>query len=135
MNEMYNMSIVAHYYSVVAVFLSILLNLVMLIKANNIEKHKRFVSLYNPIGGTFMGGIIFTGVVMMAAKHLDFTIENILMILIAMYMIWLDVKRNKALKIIRTDYHSSFQFYRLFAMRMLVMQMLVLLAISIWMLV
>jgi len=135
MNEMYNMSIVAHYYSVVAVFLSILLNLVMLIKADNIEKHKRFVSLYNPIGGTFMGGIIFTGVVMMAAKHLDFTIENILMILIAIYMIYLDFKRNKALKIIRTDYHSSFQFYRLFAMRMLVMQMLVLLAISIWMLV
>jgi len=135
MNEMYNMSIVAHYYSVVAVFLSILLNLVMLIKANDIEKHKRFVSLYNPIGGTFMGGIIFTGVVMMAAKHLDFSIENILMILIAIYMIYLDVKRNKALKIIRTDYHSSFQFYRLFAMRMLVMQMLVLLAMSIWMLV
>jgi len=135
MNEMYNMSIVAHYYSVVAVFLSILLNLVMLIKANDIEKHKRFVSLYNPIGGTFMGGIIFTGVVMMAAKHLNFSIENILMILIAIYMIYLDVKRNKALKIIRTDYHSSFQFYRLFAMRMLVMQMLVLLAMSIWMLV
>jgi len=135
MNEMYNMSIVAHYYSVVAVFLSILLNLVMLIKADNIEKHKRFVTLYNPIGGTFMGGIIFTGVVMMAAKHLNFSIENILMILIAIYMIYLDFKRNKALKIIRTDYHSSFQFYRLFAMRMLVMQMLVLLAMSIWMLV
>jgi len=134
MNEMYNMSIVAHYYSVVAVFLSILLNLVMLVKANDIEKHKRFVSLYNPIGGTFMGGIIFTGIVMIAAKHLDFTVENILMILIAMYMIWLDIKRNKALKIIRTDFHSSFQFYRLFAMRMLVMQMLVLLAMSIWML-
>jgi len=135
MNEMYNMSIVAHYYSVVAVFLSILLNLVMLIKADDIKKHKRFISLYNPIGGTFMGGIIFTGVVMMAAKHLDFTIENILMILIAIYMIWLDVKRNKALKIIRTDFHSSFQFYRFFAMRMLITQMLLLLAMSIWMLV
>jgi len=135
MNEMYNMSIVAHYYSVVAVFLSILLNLVMLIKADNIEKHKRFVTLYNPIGGTFMGGIVFTGVGMMAAKHLDFSIENILMILIAIYMIMLDVKRNKALKIIRTDYHSSFQFYKFFAMRMLLTQMLLLLAISIWMLI
>jgi hypothetical protein len=135
MNEMYNMSIVAHYYSVVAVFLSILLNFTMIILADDIEKHKRFVTLYNPIGGTFMGGIIFTGVVMMAAKHLDFTIENILMILIAIYMIWLDTRRNKALKIIKTDYHSSFQFYRFYAMRMLLTQILLLVAMSIWMLI
>ena len=135
MNEMYNMSIVAHYYSVVAVFLSILLNFTMIILADDIEKHKRFVTLYNPIGGTFMGGIIFTGVVMMAAKHLDFTIENILMILIAIYMLWLDTRRNKALKIIKTDYHSSFQFYRFYAMRMLLTQILLLVAMSIWMLV
>jgi len=135
MNEMYEMSIVAHYYSVVAVFGSILLNFFMVIKANDIQKHKRFNTLYNPIGGTFIGSVIFTGIVMMAAKHLDFTIENIVMIIIAIYIIYLDFRRNKALKIIRTDYHSSFQFYRFFAMRMLITQLLLLLSISIWMLI
>jgi hypothetical protein len=135
MNEMYNMSIVTHYYSVVAVFVAILINLVMLVKADNIDRHKRFNTLFTPISSTFLGGIIFTGVVMMAAKHLDFTIENILMIVISIYMIRLESKRNKALKIIRTDYHSSFQFYRLFAMRMLLTEMLLLIAMSAWMLI
>ena len=135
MNEMYNMSIVSHYYSVVAVFGSILLNIFMIVKADNIDKHKRFMMLYNPIGGTFLGAVIFTGVIMMAAKHLNFTVENILMILIAGYMIWLEVKRNKALKIIRDDYHSSFQFYKFFAIRMLLTELLLLLAISTWMLI
>ena len=135
MNEMYNMSIVTHYYSVWAVLGGILLNLFMVIKANDIDKYKRFNTLFNPINGTFIGSVIFTGIVMMAAKHLDFSIENIIMILIAIYVIWLEVKRNKALKIIRDDYHSSFQFYKFFAIRMLITQILLLLAISIWMLV
>ena len=135
MNEMYNMSIVAHYYSVWAVLGGIFLNLFMIIKADNIDKYKRFNTLYNPINGTFIGGVIFTGIVMMAAKHLNFSIENIVMILIALYIIWLELKRNKALKIIKDDYHSSFQFYKFFAMRMLITQMLLLLAISIWMLI
>ncbi|PHS59082.1 MAG: hypothetical protein COB17_00685 [Sulfurimonas sp.] len=135
MNEMYNMSIVTHYYGVLAVLGAILLNLFMLIKANDIQKYKKFNTLFNPINGTFLGIVIFTGIVMMAAKHLNFTVENIIMILIAIYIIVLELKRNKALKIIKDDFHSSFQFYKFFAIRMLITQLLLLIAISIWMLV
>ena len=42
--------------------------------------------------------VIFTGVIMMAAKHLDFTIENIAMILFAMILIYLELKRSLGLK-------------------------------------
>ena len=135
MNEMYDMSIVTHYYGVVAVLGAILLNLIMIIKADNIDKYKRFNTLFNPIGSTFIGMVIFTGIVMMASKHLNFTIENIIMIAIAIYIIVLEVKRNKGLKFMKDDYHSGFQLYKLFAIRMLAIELLLLLSISIWMLI
>jgi len=135
MNEMYNMGIVTHYYGVLAVLGAILLNLIMIIKADNIDKYKRFNTLFNPIVGTFIGIVVFTGIVMMASKHLDFTLENIIMIVIAVYMIVLEVKRSKGLRFVKDDYHSGFQLYKLFSIRMLAIELLLLLSISIWMLI
>jgi len=134
MNEMYNMSIVTHYYGVVAVLGSIFLNLFMIIKAESISKYKRFNTIYNPIGGTFIGMVIFTGIVMMASKHLAFTIENIIMIIIAVLIIVLEVKRNKALKFIKSDDNSGFQLYKSFSIKTIIKELLLLLIISIWML-
>jgi len=135
MNEMYNMSIVTHYYSVWAVFGVILLNLFMIIKANNIEVYKRFNTLFMPIGSMFIASVIFTGVIMMAAKHLDFSIENILMIIIGASIIILEAKRTKKLKYLKNDNFPAFLEYKKEVTKSFFIQMILLISISIWMLI
>ena len=135
MNEMYNMSIVTHYYGVVAVFGVIFLNLYKLRQADNLADYRRFNTLFNPIGSTFIGSVIFTGVIMMAAKHLDFTIENILMIIISIYVIVLEVKRSKKLKYIKNDNHEGFSLYKKEVYKLFAIEFILVLSISIWMLV
>ena len=135
MNEMYNISIVTHYYGVIAVFGVIFLNLYKLKQATNIAQYRRFNTLFNPIGSTFIGSVIFTGIIMMAAKHLDFTIENILMIVIAIYVIVLEVKRSKKLRFIRNDDYDGFMIYKKEIFKLLAIEFLAVLLMSIWMLV
>ena len=135
MNEMYNMSIVTHYYSVLAVLGAIVVNLFMVMKADDLKKYKRFNTLFNPIGGTFIGMVIFTGVVMMASKHLDFTIENIIMIFIAVFIIILEVKRNKPLKYMKVNDENGLKEYKSSAIKLLSIQIAALLSISAWMLI
>ena len=135
MNEMYNMGIVTHYYSVWAVFGVILLNLFMLNKANDVQRYRRFNTLFMPIGSMFIGGVIFTGVIMMAAKHLDFTIENIFMIIIGIYIIILEAKRSKKLRFIKNDDLQTFVVYQAEVKKLLFLEMILLIAISAWMLV
>jgi len=135
MNEMYNMSIVAHYYSVMAVFGVIFLNFYRLKQAKSVENYRRFNTLFNPIGSTFIGGVIFTGVIMMAAKHLEFSIENIIMIIIAVYVIVLEVKRSKKLKYLKNDDTDGFYEYKQFASKLLIYELVSVVFISTWMLV
>jgi len=129
------MGIVTHYYGVVAVIGVIVLNLYKLYSAKSIVDYKRFNSLFNPIGSTFIGSVIFTGVLMMAAKHLDFTIPNILMIIIAIYVIVLEVKRSKKLKFIRNDDLEKFALYKIEVYKLLSIQTILIVLISAWMLV
>jgi len=135
MNEMYNMGIVTHYYGVVAVLGVILLNLIMIIKANSVEKYKKFNTLFNPVGSTFIGTVIFTGIIMMAAKHLEFTLENIAMIIFAIVLIVLEVKRSSRLKYLNKKEQSAFGEYKIFAYKVLLLEVVVTLSISAWMLI
>lgn len=135
MNEMYNMGIVTHYYGVMAVFGVILLNFYKLKQTKSLKEYRRFNTLFNPIGSTFIGSVLFTGVIMMAAKHLEFTIENILMIIIAIYVIVLEVKRSKKLKYIKNDDIDSFELYKKDITKLLSIEFVVVLLISIWMLI
>jgi hypothetical protein len=133
MEEMYDMSIVAHNYGVVFIFGAILLNLVMIMRAKSVQKYRRFNTLFNPIGGTFLGVLIYTGVVMMAAKHLDFTLANIAMIVFAIVLIYLEVKRSSKLKYIKNEDSSGFKLYKKFVYKVLSLEIFILFAISIWM--
>ena len=130
MNEMYEMSIVTHYYSVVGVLIVILMNFFMLYKAIKIPTYQRQMSLFTPIGLIPLGGVIFTGIVMMAAKHLDFTIENIVMIVFSLCLIILEVKRVKTLKYLRSDLEQ----YKKYAVKLLSIEMFLTVSISAWML-
>lgn len=133
MNEMYDMSIVTHNWGVMAVLGVILINILMLLGIKNSAKYTRAISLFTPIVGTAIGMVIFTGVVMMASKHLDFTIENILMILFATALIYLEVKRSKSLKRVNKKNENSFLEHKKEALKIFILEIVVVLSISSWM--
>ena len=135
MNEMYNMSIVTHYYSVMGVLGVILVNVLMLLKATNISSYKRFMTLFMPIGSIGIGTVVFTGVIMMAAKHLDFSIENILMIIFAIAMIVLEAKRSSRLKYLNSKEENALELYKKYAFNILKIEVLMTISISAWMLI
>ena len=135
MNEMYEMSIVTHNYSVLAVLLVISINFYKIVKADNVFSYRKFNTLFNPIGSTIMGFVIFTGVIMMAAKHLDFTFANIIMIMFAIVLIVLEVKRSKAMKYIKNDNMEEFLRYKIFSKKILIIEFLITLVLYIGMLI
>jgi len=133
MNEMYDMGIVTHHYSVIVVLGMIFINILMLVRAADIYKYTRFVTIFMPIGMTAVGALIFTGVVMMAAKHLDFTVENIVMIVFAIVLIILENKRSKKLQFLDKKQENALSLYKVYAYKMFQIEVVMVLAISIWM--
>ncbi|MDD5372377.1 MAG: hypothetical protein PHO62_03000 [Sulfurimonas sp.] len=133
MNEMYDMSIVTHNWGVMSVFGVILINIFMLLGIKNIAKYTRAMSLFTPIVGTTIGMVIFTGVVMMAAKHLDFTVQNIAMIAFAVILIYLEVKRSKGLQNLNKKDENVVKEYRAYALKNFLLEIFVTLSISFWM--
>jgi len=105
----------------------------MLFGIRNMAKYKRVMLLFTPIAATAVGTVIFTGVVMMASKHLDFTIENVIMILFAIVLIYLERKRANALKNSPQKESGSFEEFKKYALKILLLEILVTLSISAWM--
>ncbi|MCF6309353.1 MAG: hypothetical protein L3J19_02600 [Sulfurimonas sp.] len=132
-NEMYDMSIVAHNYGVMAVLGVILVNILVLFSAKDISKYTRVMRIWMPIGLTTIGAIIFTGVIMMAAKHLDFTIPNIAMIIFAVIFIFLEVKRSSKLKYINKKEEGVLKKYKVYTFKIFAIEIFVILSISFWM--
>lgn len=123
MNEMYSMGLSIH--SLVSVvFLGVLaLNIVMIQKSTSYAKYKRLHSIFLlPLNATILGVALFTGVIMMAAKHLDFTVANLVMIFISLVLIFLERKRTKALTA-----------YKTLGVKILAIEMGLILLISLWM--
>ncbi|OHE02707.1 MAG: hypothetical protein A2W82_02225 [Sulfurimonas sp. RIFCSPLOWO2_12_36_12] len=133
MNEMYDMSIVTHNWGVMSVLGVIFINIFMLFGIKNLAKYTRALSLFTPIVGTTIGIVIFTGVVMMAAKHLDFTAQNIVMIIFAIILIYLEVKRSLGLKRLNKKEENAFKNYKSYALKIFILEILVILSISLWM--
>lgn len=133
MNEMYDMSIVTHNWGVMSVLGVIFINIFMLFGIKNLAKYTRAVSLFIPIVGTTIGIVVFTGVVMMAAKHLEFSVQNIVMIIFAIILIYLEVKRSLRLKHLNKKEINAFESYKSYALKIFVLEILVILSISLWM--
>ena len=134
MNEMYNMGLSLHSVGAVAILMVIFMNLFLLLSAKDLKKYKRTNSIVLwPITFTILGFAIFTGVIMMAAKHLDFTLENIVMILISIVFIGLEAKRIKSLKYLSETKEHAFNVYKPIARRTLQIEFILVLLISIWM--
>lgn len=133
MNEMYNMSIVTHNYGVIGILGTIFINFLMLVKADDIRKYTRAMSLFMPIAMTVIGSVIFTGIVMMAAKHLEFTIANILMIMFATALIILENIRSKKLQRLDKNRENALSDYKAESYNIFKIEILMVLAISTWM--
>lgn len=133
MNEMYDMSIVTHNWGVMSVLGVIFINIFMLFGIKNLAKYTRAVSLFTPIVGTTIGIVVFTGVVMMAAKHLEFSVQNVVMIIFAIILIYLEVKRSLRLKQLNKKEATAFKSYKSYALKIFVLEILVILSISLWM--
>jgi hypothetical protein len=85
-----------------------------------------------PTIAVLLASILFTGTIMMAAKHLNFTLANIAMIAIAIAFIVLEAKRVKPIKRLK-DVPEAIPVYRDFAKKILSIELLIVLAISVWM--
>ena len=134
MNEMYNMGLSLHSWSAVAVLVMIFINLYILISAKELAKYKRVNSLYLvPLQITVLGTLLFTGIVMMAAKHLHFSIENIVMIILGVVLIVLEAKRLKALKYLSTKKEHALEVYKPYARTILQVEFGLVLLMSLWM--
>jgi len=134
MNEMYSMGLSIHSISGIALVGIIFLNIFMLRIAKDLQKYKRLMSIFLlPLTATVLGLEIFTGIIMMAAKHLDFTIANIVMIAISILLILLEVKRAKSLKYMNPNKQRSLEAYKGYAIKLLYIEVAWTLVIFIWM--
>ena len=135
MNEMYNISIVTHNFSVLVVLGVMSINLYKIYTATDVQAYRKYHMLYNPMGLTVLGAVIFTGIIMMAAKHLDFSIANIIMIVFSMLLIVLEAKRAKALRYLMNNDLDGLLVYKKYSQKILLSEMFVTVAIYIGMLI
>ncbi len=134
MNEMYNMGLSLHSIGGIALVGIVFLNIFFLRIAKDLRKYKRLMSIFLlPLTATVLGLEIFTGVIMMAAKHLDFTIENIVMIVVSVLLIVLEVKRAKSLKYMNPNKERSLEAYKNYGIKFLYIEVVWILVIFLWM--
>jgi len=136
MEAMYKTGLNIHYFGVIVLMGVVVFNIVMLSLSHHIIRYAKRMRIVMPISGSLIALILFTGAVMMAAKHLEFTLANIAMIVIAIVMIILEAKRYKTLKR-RTDItqEGAFSEYKQKAFRFLGIEMALLVSMSVWMMV
>lgn len=132
MNYMYNMSIDFHNYVVMLLLALIGLNLVLLFTAKNVFSYRKKMAYLTPTIAVLLAAILFTGTIMMAAKHLEFSLANITMITIAIVFIVLEAKRVKPIKRLK-DLPEAIPVYREFAKKILFVEIVMVIAISLWM--
>jgi hypothetical protein len=127
------MSILAHNYSVIGLLVLFFINILVLFKTDTIEKMVVRLLMITPTNGVFLGSVIFTGVIMMAAKHLEFSIENILMIIVSVILIVLEAKKSKAFKYLDRKKDGALEIYKSFAIKLSQIEIVIVLLISVWM--
>ncbi|MCD6258078.1 MAG: hypothetical protein J7J31_00585 [Helicobacteraceae bacterium] len=133
MNEMYAMGIVTHNIGVMGMLAVILINFLMLVGAQDIRRYAKRMRIFMPIGAGLIATILFTGAVMMAAKHLSFSFENIVMIVFGILLIILEAKRYKKLKYINMNEPNPLERYKAIAYKILSIEFFGSLLITVWM--
>jgi len=133
MNEMYEMSLSIHEAGVLLLVLIFLGSLWQLRQADDLMAYLQKMRIQSPLIMMAMFAPIFTGMVMMAAKHLEFTVANIVMIVLSVVLIVFEVKRSKPLKYASIMEDGAFEKYKKDASTILVAEVALIIMISIWM--
>jgi O-antigen/teichoic acid export membrane protein len=134
MNEMYSMGLSLHSIATATILAVVFLNLFILIAYKDLKKYRRLNSIFlQPLTFSVLGFVIFPGVIMMAAKHLDFTFANVLMIILSIVFIALEMKRLKSLKHLNATKDHAFNAYKPVARTILQVEFILLLLISLFM--
>lgn len=136
MEAMYKMGLEIHYVGVIVLMGVVIFNIVMLSLSNHVIRYAKRMRIVMPISASLIAIILLTGAIMMAAKHLHFTLANSAMIVVGIVMIILEAKRYKTLKR-RTDItqEGAFALYKRKAFRFLGIEAALLISISAWMMV
>jgi hypothetical protein len=130
---MYTMSLQLHF-GLVLVWLGVIaFNAAMLQFAVQLPDYVRRARIAMPFSVMAIAALAFTGTVMMAAKHLDFTLENIAMILVTVVMIVLESRRYKTLRRLRTKVADALALYRPYALKLLAAEFGVTMLMTLWM--
>lgn len=132
MNYMFNASLEAHGYSVVLFLVMICVNLLLLIRADDLFRFRKQMAYTTPLSAVFLVSVIFTGIVLMLSKHLSLDFSNILMIAVAIIISTLEVKRIKPLKYLK-NVPQAVPLYRSYAQRFLLIELVMMLAMLLWM--
>ena len=119
MNEMYSLTLEIHLGAIAAFALLALYNAFVLYKANDIKKYSLNMRMFVPISLMLLISMFFTGIVMMAAKRLDFDWFNIAMILANMYLISLEFIRYQRLKRVNPTQDKSIETYKLMVYKLI----------------
>ncbi|MGB5966511.1 MAG: hypothetical protein WBF77_06495 [Sulfurimonadaceae bacterium] len=130
---MYNMSLSIHWVSVFLLVAIFAASLWQLERANDVMAYLRKMRIQGPLILMAMFAPIFTGMVMMAAKHLEFTIPNIAMIILSIVLIFFEIKRSRPLKYASIVEKGAFEKYKKDAKTILVSEIGLIVLISIWM--
>lgn len=135
MEALYRTGLEIHFVGVVILVSVVMFNIIMLALSRQIIRYAKRLRIVMPISSSLITITIFTGIVMMAAKHLNFSLANIAMIVVSIFFIVLEVKRYKILKHETNIKHeNAFALYKKKAFRLLGIQMALLVAMSVWML-
>lgn len=127
------MSIIMHDAGIMALIVAVLVNIGMLHSAVDRKKYTKKMRIYMPFSVMSLAAVMFTGVVMMAAKHLDFNLPNLVMIMISIILIVLESKRYSALKYMDRTREEALEEYKSKAMRIMLTELAFVIIISIWM--
>lgn len=138
MDAMYTLGLSIHSVTTVCYLLMIILNIVVLYKFEDDHRYKRVNAIFlAPFTFMILSFVLFTGVIMMAAKHLDFTIQNSAMVLLSVVIVYFEIKRAKALRFVQADdddiEEMIFEEYKAVFLRTLFIEFFGVLFIALWM--
>lgn len=133
MEAMYTLSVQLHFGSVIFFLGVIAFNMAMVQFAVQPGEYVRRARIAMPFSVMTIAAIAFTGAIMMAAKHLDFTLENIAMIILAVALIGLEARRYKILRRLRTKQQDALALYRPYALKLLGAELVMNLLMMLWM--
>jgi hypothetical protein len=97
-------------------------------------EYVRRARIVMPFSVMAIAAMAFTGTIMMAAKHLEFTLENLAMIFVTVLLIILEARRYKTLRRLRTKLGDALALYRPYALKVLAAEFALTLFMTVWML-